>query len=317
METGRAIDEEFLRRYSKGIRVGDVVYRCKAYTLRGPHSALITLTEGKNREIRNVFTSRNIRLKRVHRLRIGPVTLRGIPPGHFRRLNGAGGQVVLRRMVVAIDGPAGVGKSTVARRSAEAAGFLYINSGSFYRAITLAVLEAGAPPEDTEQVLDVARSCRLDLCGGSAHAQRPQRGGSPPHGRRGPLGGRALSDPGGTGDREREAAARSPRAGTWSWRAGTSAPWFSRRRREDLPGRGRRHPRRAAPRPGREHASRCRRSSRPSRARDTVDRNKPTGRLAAAPDAIRIDTSHLTIEQVCERVNEAILVRKNNPGDIR
>lgn len=86
VETGRAVDDAFLHQYSKGIRVGDQVYRCKAYTLRGPHSALITLTEGKNREIRNVFTSRNIRLKRVHRLRVGPITLKGIPPGHFRRL---------------------------------------------------------------------------------------------------------------------------------------------------------------------------------------------------------------------------------------
>jgi 23S rRNA pseudouridine2605 synthase len=86
VETGKGIDEEFLRQYSRGIRVGDQLYRCKSYILRGPHSALITLTEGKNREIRNVFTSRNIRLKRVHRLRVGPITLRGIPPGHFRRL---------------------------------------------------------------------------------------------------------------------------------------------------------------------------------------------------------------------------------------
>ena len=86
VETGRAIDDAFLHQYAKGIRVGDVTYHCKAYTLRGPHSAHITLTEGKNRELRNVFTSRNIRLKRVHRLRIGPVTLRGVPPGHFRRL---------------------------------------------------------------------------------------------------------------------------------------------------------------------------------------------------------------------------------------
>jgi cytidylate kinase len=51
--------------------------------------------------------------------------------------------------------------------------------------------------------------------------------------------------------------------------------------------------------------------------RDAVDRNKPTGRLAAAPDALQIDTSHLTIQQVCERVDEAILVSRNNPGDIR
>ena len=86
VETGRAIDDEFLRQYSRGIRVGDQLYRCKSYVLRSPHSALITLTEGKNREIRNVFTSRNIRLKRVHRLRVGPITLKGIPPGHFRRL---------------------------------------------------------------------------------------------------------------------------------------------------------------------------------------------------------------------------------------
>jgi 23S rRNA pseudouridine2605 synthase len=86
VETGRAVDEGFLRQYSKGMRVGDTTYTCKSYVLRGPHSAIVTLTEGKNRELRNVFTSRNIRLKRVHRLRIGPVTLRGIPPGHFRRL---------------------------------------------------------------------------------------------------------------------------------------------------------------------------------------------------------------------------------------
>jgi 23S rRNA pseudouridine2605 synthase len=87
VETGRAIDEKLLRSYAKGIRVGEVTYRCRRYALRGPRSALITLTEGKNREIRNVFASRNVRLKRVHRLRIGPVSLRGLPPGHFRHLS--------------------------------------------------------------------------------------------------------------------------------------------------------------------------------------------------------------------------------------
>ena len=86
VETARAIDDDFLNRYAHGIMVGDIVYRCKSYVLRSDHSALITLTEGKNRELRNVFTSRNIRLKRVHRTRIGPLTLRGIAPGHFRRL---------------------------------------------------------------------------------------------------------------------------------------------------------------------------------------------------------------------------------------
>jgi 23S rRNA pseudouridine2605 synthase len=86
VETGRAIEEDFLRQYLRGIRVGDTTYRCKSYVYRSPHSALITLTEGKNRELRNVFNSRNIRLKRVHRVRIGPITLRGIAAGHFRKL---------------------------------------------------------------------------------------------------------------------------------------------------------------------------------------------------------------------------------------
>ena len=86
VEAAREIDEGFLRQYARGMRVGDVTYRCDSYSQRGPRSASITLTEGKNRELRNVFASRNIRLKRVHRLRIGPVTLRGIAAGHFRRL---------------------------------------------------------------------------------------------------------------------------------------------------------------------------------------------------------------------------------------
>ena len=72
-------------------------------------------------------------------------------------------------MVVAIDGPAGVGKSTVARRSAAEAGFLYVNSGSFYRAITLAVLGSASPPDDTEAVLRVARACTLEIRNGRLH----------------------------------------------------------------------------------------------------------------------------------------------------
>jgi 23S rRNA pseudouridine2605 synthase len=86
VEAARPIDEDMLKQYQKGIQVGDMRYRCKAYRLRGSRSALITLTAGKNREIRTVFTSRNIRLKRVHRVRIGPLHLKSLPTGHFRKL---------------------------------------------------------------------------------------------------------------------------------------------------------------------------------------------------------------------------------------
>ncbi len=58
-------------------------------------------------------------------------------------------------MVIAIDGPGGVGKSTVARGVASARGLAYLDTGSTYRAATLAVLRAGVDPDDAEQVTAV------------------------------------------------------------------------------------------------------------------------------------------------------------------
>jgi len=86
VETARAIDEAFMEQYRKGFWIEGVRYRCEGYELRSPHSVLITLVEGKNRELRNVFAERHIRVKRVHRIRVGVVTLRGLQPGRFRRL---------------------------------------------------------------------------------------------------------------------------------------------------------------------------------------------------------------------------------------
>ncbi|TFG81994.1 MAG: AAA family ATPase, partial [Spirochaetales bacterium] len=61
-------------------------------------------------------------------------------------------------MIVAMDGPAGTGKSTVARMVAERAGFTYINSGNLYRAITLGVIRAGVPVADESAIAELARS---------------------------------------------------------------------------------------------------------------------------------------------------------------
>ncbi len=51
-------------------------------------------------------------------------------------------------MIVAIDGPAGSGKSTVAREVARRLGFTYLDSGAMYRAVTLAALDGGADLDD-------------------------------------------------------------------------------------------------------------------------------------------------------------------------
>jgi cytidylate kinase len=70
-------------------------------------------------------------------------------------------------VVVAVDGPAAVGKSTVARAVADHLGAAYLDTGAFYRAVTLAVIRAGIDPTDDGAVLDVVRGARLDYGGGS------------------------------------------------------------------------------------------------------------------------------------------------------
>ena len=72
-------------------------------------------------------------------------------------------------MVIAIDGPGGVGKSTVTRGVAAALGYEYLDTGSTYRAATLAVLQAGVDPEDADAVLDVARHCVIEYIDGAIH----------------------------------------------------------------------------------------------------------------------------------------------------
>ena len=68
-------------------------------------------------------------------------------------------------MVVAIDGPAGAGKSTVARALAEALGFSYLDSGAMYRAVALAVLAHGGDPAERAAAAEVGLGERVTLDG--------------------------------------------------------------------------------------------------------------------------------------------------------
>jgi cytidylate kinase len=65
--------------------------------------------------------------------------------------------------VIAIDGPAGAGKSTVARALAARLGLDYLDTGAMYRAVTFAALRRGIDPEDAERVANVARNLELDV----------------------------------------------------------------------------------------------------------------------------------------------------------
>jgi cytidylate kinase len=219
-------------------------------------------------------------------------------------------------VIVAIDGPAGVGKSTVARRCAANAGFLYVNSGSFYRALTLAVLQRNISLTDRPRLLAVARARRLELRdsemvldGTNVEARL--------HGDKVDAAVAILSAIPGirevVNERIREIAAGRdavvegrdigtmvfPRADVKIFLDADIETRAARRHEQGVSEKSLAETRTAI------------------RERDTVDRNKPVGALAAAPDALRVDTSLLTIQQVCERVAQAILVKRNNPGDIR
>ena len=65
--------------------------------------------------------------------------------------------------VVAIDGPVGSGKSTVARRAAERLGFLYLDTGAMYRAVGLLATRRASPLDDEAAVVPIAAAAELPL----------------------------------------------------------------------------------------------------------------------------------------------------------
>lgn len=69
-------------------------------------------------------------------------------------------------VIVAIDGPAGAGKSTIARALAASLGWEYLDTGAMYRAVTSVALRLGLDPGDESTLGPLSRSMSLDMSGG-------------------------------------------------------------------------------------------------------------------------------------------------------
>ncbi len=67
------------------------------------------------------------------------------------------------KLIIAIDGPVGSGKSTVARRVAEMLGYTHLDSGAMYRAVGLKALRDGVPLDSPERLAKLAEAARIDL----------------------------------------------------------------------------------------------------------------------------------------------------------
>jgi cytidylate kinase len=74
--------------------------------------------------------------------------------------------------IIAIDGPAGSGKSTLGEKLAKSLGYLYFDTGVMYRAVTLAALEKGVPVEDETAVSELTGQLQIDVQAASAQDGR-------------------------------------------------------------------------------------------------------------------------------------------------
>jgi CMP/dCMP kinase len=199
-------------------------------------------------------------------------------------------------MIVAIDGPAGAGKSTVARAVAEELGFTYLDSGAMYRCVALAAGRSGAAPAE------VARRVRIELGGRVA------------------LDGRDVTE-----------AIRAPEVTELSSRVAADPAVreaLVAKQREIMAGgdyvaEGRdigtvvapdaavkvfltASPEERARRRAAELGNDLETVLADQALRDERDRNREHSPLAAAPGAVELDTTGLTIEEVVRRIADLV-----------
>jgi 23S rRNA pseudouridine2605 synthase len=86
LESSDPIPETMLSDYRKGVAIEGETYRIRRYGSETKTRARIVLIQGKNREIRRVCAAYGVKVRRLTRVRIGPVKLGGLSPGRFRLL---------------------------------------------------------------------------------------------------------------------------------------------------------------------------------------------------------------------------------------
>lgn len=86
IRTDKKIEENLLKNFKNGFSINGISYRIRSYKILDRLEYTFTLTEGKNREIRNLLNQNHIGVKLLRRIRIGCVTIAGLKPGEFRPL---------------------------------------------------------------------------------------------------------------------------------------------------------------------------------------------------------------------------------------
>ncbi len=143
--------------YSLAIRIIDLnSSRCDKEPRPLVNPVLLHLLAGRKLEDDQASLLGGVEDPRVARLH---VHARNVPSLHD------GESILTSLMVIAIDGPAGAGKSTVARGVAAALGITYLDSGAMYRCVALAASRNGADPDDADAIVEVASSLEISFEG--------------------------------------------------------------------------------------------------------------------------------------------------------
>lgn len=138
----------------------------------------VCLREGRKRELRVIAATHGFRVLRLVRTAIGRLEIGDLCPGEIRemsreeivKLTGIGGSRMKRErrfkpLIVTIDGPAGSGKSTVAKGAASRTGLRYLDTGRLYRAIALYLTSMSVPPVENESLKEALGKLELKLEG--------------------------------------------------------------------------------------------------------------------------------------------------------
>jgi CMP/dCMP kinase len=202
-------------------------------------------------------------------------------------------------MVIAIDGPAGAGKSSVARAVARALGFTYLDSGAMYRCVALAAIERDADPDDEAAMGALAHSLAIDLEGERVELDGREVGA-------------VIREPRVTEAASRVSVHPSVRAAMVACqRSMIAAGRYVAEGRDIgtvvspeaplkvfLTATAEERARRRAAQSGEDEAA----VLAAQLVRDERDQGRAHGALRAAPDAVEIDTTGLALEQVVARV---------------
>ncbi len=202
-------------------------------------------------------------------------------------------------MLIAIDGPAGAGKSTVARALAERLGLTYLDSGAMYRCVALAALRAGIDLDDPDATGELAEGLGLELGGGSVRLDGTEVT-------------MAIREPGVSAAASRVSVHPRVRAAMVErQRALIDAADYVAEGRDIgtvvAPGAALKvfltaSPEERAERRAAETGEHSREVLDAQTTRDGRDRDREHGALRPAPDAVELDTTGLDVGEVVERV---------------